>query len=160
MSSSAGISFTEFSYQLLQAYDFYRLHADQGCTLQIGGSDQWGNIQSGIDMIRREALSMKALIEEDDTAHIVDTTSTPEQPAYGLTFPLLTTSSGAKFGKSAGNAIWLDPSMTSYFDFYQVCLPLLHAQESTYDCCSTFFALLMRTASSIFAFFRSGQFMR
>lgn len=111
-------------------------------------------------MIRREALSTKALIEEDDAVpanESADSIPTPEQPAYGLTFPLLTTSSGAKFGKSAGNAIWLDPSMTSYFDFYQVRLPLLHAQESTYDCCSTSFALLMRTASSTFAYSHSDR---
>ncbi|GJN91291.1 hypothetical protein Rhopal_004310-T1 [Rhodotorula paludigena] len=109
LDSSSGISFTEFSYQLLQAYDFLRLHRDLGCTMQLGGSDQLGNIVSGIDLIRRaNFIDAGAAAEE-----------AKEDPAFGLTFPLLTTASGDKFGKSAGNAIWLDPSMTSPFDLYQ-----------------------------------------
>lgn len=116
MNSESGISFTEFSYQLLQAYDFYHLHKYSSCTLQIGGSDQWGNIQSGIEMIRREGLSQEQLVKE--TADTV--ASKGKEPAFGLTLPLLTTSSGEKFGKSAGNAVWLDPEMTSPFEFYQV----------------------------------------
>ena len=116
-------------------------------------------------MIRREALSTKALIEEDDAVPTNESegrTTMPEQPAYGLTFPLLTTSSGAKFGKSAGNAIWLDPSMTSYFDFYQVrwLFLFMYAQVVIYVHCSTSFALLMRTASSIFAFSRSDRYRK
>lgn len=100
-SSSTGMSFTEFSYQLLQANDFAYLHKTHSCSMQIGGSDQLGNIMAGIDLIRRTSPDFR------------------EQPAYGLTTPLLTTSTGEKFGKSAGNAVWLDPEMTSDLDFYQ-----------------------------------------
>jgi tyrosyl-tRNA synthetase len=92
-----GISYTEFSYMTLQAYDFLHLFANHGCTLQVGGSDQWGNITAGIDLIRRVRQGQ----------------------AYGITFPLVTTSSGEKFGKTAGNALWLDPGRTSPWDFYQ-----------------------------------------
>jgi tyrosyl-tRNA synthetase len=92
-----GISFTEFSYSLLQAYDFLELHDRYGCTLQMGGSDQWGNIVSGIDLIRRVRGA----------------------EAHGIVFPLITTSSGVKFGKTEGGTIWLDPSRTSPYKFYQ-----------------------------------------
>ncbi|CEQ41301.1 SPOSA6832_03000, partial [Sporobolomyces salmonicolor] len=108
LDSSSGLSFTEFSYQLLQAYDFLTLHRQHNCTIQLGGSDQLGNIVSGIDMIRRSKFGVDAIEagKEDD-------------PAFGVTFPLLTTAAGEKFGKSAGNAVWLDPGMTSPFDLYQ-----------------------------------------
>ncbi|KAE8251225.1 hypothetical protein A4X13_0g4095 [Tilletia indica] len=100
-----GLSFTEFSYQLLQAYDFSLLHSSPwNCTVQLGGSDQLGNIMAGIELIRRKHSPEK---------------EAEASPAYGLTVPLLTTSSGAKFGKSAGNAVWLDPEMTSDLDLYQ-----------------------------------------
>jgi tyrosyl-tRNA synthetase len=92
-----GLTYAEFSYQLLQAFDFAHLHATYGCLLQGGGSDQWGNIVAGIDLVRRRAGLQ----------------------AYGLVWPLLTTADGQKFGKSAGNAIWLDPSMTSPYAYYQ-----------------------------------------
>jgi tyrosyl-tRNA synthetase len=92
-----GISYTEFSYMTLQAYDFLHLFAHHNCTLQVGGSDQWGNITAGIDLIRRVRQGQ----------------------AYGLTFHLVTTSSGEKFGKTAGNALWLDAGKTSPWDFYQ-----------------------------------------
>ncbi len=92
-----GLSFIEFNYQLLQAYDFLALFRSHGCTLQIGGDDQWGNILAGTDLIRR--------VEQAD--------------AHGLTTPLITTASGAKMGKTAGGAVWLDPSRTSPFDLYQ-----------------------------------------
>jgi tyrosyl-tRNA synthetase len=92
-----GISFTEFSYSLLQAYDFLVLHDRFNCTLQLGGSDQWGNIVAGCDLIRK--LRSKQ--------------------AYGLVMPLLLTSSGTKFGKTEGGAVWLDPARTSPFRFYQ-----------------------------------------
>ena len=92
-----GISYTEFSYMLLQAYDFYHLHREYGCELQIGGSDQWGNIVSGIDLTRR--LSKGRL--------------------YGVTIPLITKSDGSKFGKSEGGAVWLDARKTSPYEFYQ-----------------------------------------
>ncbi len=92
-----GISYTEFSYQLLQAYDFAHLYAAEGCRLQGGGSDQWGNITAGVELTRR--------------LHGGE--------VFGLTWPLLTTSDGAKFGKSAGNAVWLDPVLTSPYAYYQ-----------------------------------------
>jgi tyrosyl-tRNA synthetase len=95
--SEEGISYTEFSYSLLQAYDFLVLHDRFGCTLQLGGSDQWGNIVAGTDLIRR-VRSAKA---------------------HGLVMPLLTTSSGAKFGKTESGAVWLDPALTSPYEFYQ-----------------------------------------
>ena len=92
-----GLTFAELSYQLLQAYDFAVLNEQYGCVLQGGGSDQWGNIVAGIDLIRRRAGAV----------------------AYGLTWPLLTTADGTKFGKSAGNAVWLDAEMTSPYAYYQ-----------------------------------------
>ena len=92
-----GISYTEFSYALLQAYDYLHLHENEGCDLQVGGSDQWGNIISGVDFIRRK------------TGDIV----------YALTWPLLTDKAGKKFGKSESGTIWLDPNKTSPFQFYQ-----------------------------------------
>ncbi|MGD2069208.1 MAG: tyrosine--tRNA ligase [Gemmatimonadota bacterium] len=92
-----GISFTEFAYQLMQAYDFLELFRREGCTAQLGGSDQWGNITAGIDLVRRTAGA----------------------EAFGVTFPLITTSTGQKFGKSEGNAVWLDAERTSPFRFYQ-----------------------------------------
>lgn len=112
LQSENGISFTEFSYQLLQAYDFHVLNRDHDCRVQLGGSDQWGNIVSGIDLIRRRQNSSVGESETSDA---------PEREVFGLTVPLLLTASGAKFGKSAGNAVWLDKELTSYFDFYQVC---------------------------------------
>jgi len=93
-----GISFTEFSYQLLQAYDFYRLYTDRGCALQIGGSDQWGNITTGTELVRRKCGG----------------------EAFAMTCPLLTRSDGKKFGKpEGGESVWLDPAMTSPYKFYQ-----------------------------------------
>ena len=95
----SGISYTEFSYQILQALDFEHLFAEKGCTLQIGGQDQWGNITSGLELIRK--------------IHGADA------EAYGITVPLFTKSDGTKFGKSEGGAIWLDPEKTSPYAFYQ-----------------------------------------
>ena len=97
MESETGISFTEFTYMLLQAYDFWWLHAQHDCELQIGGSDQWGNITAGVDLIRRRSGAS----------------------AHGLTWPLLTRSDGAKFGKTAEGAIWLDSDRTSPYRFHQ-----------------------------------------
>lgn len=108
LDSESGISFTEFSYQLLQAHDFATLYKTHACRVQIGGSDQWGNIVAGIDLIKRQRAK-----EERDI------TERPTEPAFGLTIPLLTTSTGEKFGKSAGNAVWLDTARTSVSDFYQ-----------------------------------------
>lgn len=93
----SGISFTEFSYMLLQAYDFLHLWKHHGCTLQLGGSDQWGNITCGIELIKREENAV----------------------AHGMTFPLLTAPNGEKFGKSANGAVWLDPTLTSPYHFHQ-----------------------------------------
>jgi tyrosyl-tRNA synthetase len=110
LEAKQGLSFTEFTYQLLQAYDFHYLYKHHQCSIQIGGSDQWGNIVAGLEFIGK-------LNEQEKS---------PE--AFGITTPLLTTASGEKFGKSAGNAVWLDSNMTSVFDFYQVhlfCLFLL-----------------------------------
>lgn len=96
LETEQGLSFTEFSYILLQAYDFSYLNAYVGCELQIGGSDQWGNIVSGIDLIRRR-----------------------DREAFGLTLPLLTNSNGEKFGKTVKGAVWLDPNKTSPQDLFQ-----------------------------------------
>ncbi|KAM0749492.1 hypothetical protein T439DRAFT_50916 [Meredithblackwellia eburnea MCA 4105] len=109
LNSTSGISFTEFTYQLLQAFDFLHLHRTAGCTIQLGGSDQLGNIMSGIEMVRKEKLDLENVKEKDGE----------EDPAYGVTLPLLTTAAGEKFGKSAGNAVWLDAGMTSPFELYQ-----------------------------------------
>ena len=106
LASSEGMSFGEFVYQLLQAYDFWHLFKEHGVRLQIGGSDQYGNITAGVDLIGR-------LVTTEQAPNV------DAKEAYGLTVPLLTTPSGEKFGKSAGNAIWLDPDMTSPFDLYQ-----------------------------------------
>lgn len=101
-----GLSYTEFSYQVLQAYDFHRLYRDLGCQMQIGGSDQWGNITAGLDLIRR-------LNAQDG----LDAAAQP--PAAGLTVPLVTKADGEKFGKTAGGAIWLDAERTSPYAFHQ-----------------------------------------
>jgi tyrosyl-tRNA synthetase len=92
-----GLSYTEFSYMLLQAYDFLHLYRERQCTLQVGGSDQWGNITAGVDLIRR--------VENAE--------------AHGLVAPLVTMASGQKFGKSDEGAIYLDPALTSPYKFYQ-----------------------------------------
>jgi len=94
---SQGISYTEFSYMVLQSYDFVVLNRDHNCSIQMGGSDQWGNITSGIDLIRRMNGNQ----------------------AYAITYPLITNADGTKFGKSAGNAVWIDPKKTSPYMFYQ-----------------------------------------
>lgn len=97
MASEHGISYTEFSYMLLQANDYAWLHEHRGCELQIGGSDQWGNILSGVDLIRRRAGAV----------------------VHGLCWPLLTGADGTKLGKSAGARVWLDPDLTSPYAFHQ-----------------------------------------
>lgn len=114
-----GLSFTEFSYMLLQAYDFLRLNIDHDCTLQLGGSDQWGNITMGTELVRKV------------TGH----------PAHGLTSPLLLRADGQKFGKSEGGneRVWLDSSMTSPFAFHQF---LLNADDATTPALLRFFTFL------------------
>lgn len=93
-----GLSFTEFSYTIIQAMDFAHLYKEHNCSIQIGGSDQWGNITSGLELIRKE---------------------NDESKAYGITVPLVTKSDGTKFGKTEGKAIWLDSKKTSPYEFYQ-----------------------------------------
>jgi len=100
LDSQEGMSFTEFSYQTLQGYDFLHLHREKGCDIQIGGSDQWGNIIAGTDLVSR----------------------TVRKEVHGITIPLLLTASGEKFGKSAGNAVWMKPERTSPFQLYQYLL--------------------------------------
>lgn len=92
-----GLSFLEFNYMLMQAYDFYELNRRYGCVMQLGGNDQWSNILAGADLIRRKE----------------------SKPAFGLTFTLLTNSEGKKMGKTENGAVWLDPAKTSPYDFYQ-----------------------------------------
>jgi tyrosyl-tRNA synthetase len=97
LESEEGLNFIEFNYMLLQAYDFLELYGHHACRLQMGGSDQWGNIVAGIELIRRVR----------------------QETAFGITFPLITTSSGAKMGKTAEGAVWLDPAKTSPYEYYQ-----------------------------------------
>jgi tyrosyl-tRNA synthetase len=97
LDSEEGLSFIEFNYMVLQAYDFLELYDLHDCRLQMGGSDQWGNIVAGVELIRR----------------------TRQTTAFGITFPLITTSSGEKMGKTAKGAVWLDPDRTSPYDYYQ-----------------------------------------
>lgn len=163
LNSDSGISFTEFSYQLLQAYDFLTLYRQHDCRIQLGGSDQWGNIVAGIDLIKKQKLlDLEAAAAEEaereknrprrpyaerraeaeakhheafykhkmreagieppkpQVPETLEQRAERESHAYGITLPLLTTSGGEKFGKSAGNAVWLDPAQTSPSRFYQV----------------------------------------
>ncbi|MBE5948152.1 MAG: tyrosine--tRNA ligase [Lachnospiraceae bacterium] len=92
-----GLTFFEFNYMLMQSYDFWKLHKDYGCCLELGGNDQWSNIIGGVELIRRKE----------------------QKPAYGLTFKLLTTSEGIKMGKTMKGAVWLNPEKTSPYEFYQ-----------------------------------------
>jgi tyrosyl-tRNA synthetase len=105
-----GISYTEFSYMLLQAYDFMRLHVDHGCDLQIGGSDQWGNITMGVDYIRKVC----------------------QDEVWGLTTPLVVKADGTKFGKTESGTVWLDPARTSPFTMYQFFLNTVDAMVGAY----------------------------
>ncbi|MGH7659069.1 MAG: tyrosine--tRNA ligase, partial [Gemmatimonadales bacterium] len=113
----SGISFTEFSYMLVQAYDFAHLYRTQGCELQMGGSDQWGNITAGIELVHREE----------------------QAEVHGLVFPLLTTAAGTKFGKSEGDNVWLDPEKTSPYRFYQF---WLNTDDRDVECYLRFFTFL------------------
>jgi tyrosyl-tRNA synthetase len=114
-----GISYTEFSYMLLQAYDFLELHRREGASLQVGGSDQWGNVTAGIELIRR----------------------TTGATAHALTFPLITTAAGRKFGKTEAGAVWLDAARTSPYQFYQFWLNTDDRDAARY---LRFFTLLSR----------------
>ena len=115
--SEDGITYTEFSYSLLQAYDFLELYDRFGCTLQMGGSDQWGNITAGMDLIRRLRAGK----------------------AHGLVVPLITTASGAKFGKTESGTIWLDPVLTTPYQFYQFWLQTEDRDVARYLKFFTFF---------------------
>jgi tyrosyl-tRNA synthetase len=116
---TSGISYTEFSYLLLQSYDYLRLFEDEGCRFQFGGADQWGNITGGIDLVRRVT----------------------GERAYGVVFPLITTASGAKFGKTEEGAVWLDPARTSPYKFYQY---WLNTEDADVGRNLRFFTLLSR----------------
>jgi tyrosyl-tRNA synthetase len=105
-----GLSFTEFSYQLIQGYDFYHLWKNENCTIQLGGSDQWGNIVTGTELIRRMVGGS----------------------AFALTVPLITKADGTKFGKTEGGSVWLDPEKTSPYAFYQFWLNVSDADASKY----------------------------
>lgn len=111
MESESGISYTEFTYQLLQGYDFVHLYKEYGVQVQIGGSDQWGNITAGTELTR------KILGKDEPESAEVAAAQTPE--VFGLTFPLLVDSNGKKFGKSEGGAIWLTSDKLSPYQFYQ-----------------------------------------
>lgn len=116
-----GLSFTEFSYMLLQAADFMHLHRSYGVELQCGGADQWGNITAGLELIRRTTGPRRP---DADGLH---------EPAHGLAYPLLLNASGAKFGKSeSGESIWLDPALTSPYRFYQYWLDAEDRDVGTY----------------------------
>lgn len=112
LESQEGISYTEFSYQLLQGMDFLELYRRYGCALQTGGSDQWGNLTAGIDLIHR--------LEPDATVHAVGT-------------PLMVKADGTKFGKTEGGAVWLDPEMTTPYAFYQFWLNVDDRDVTTYS---------------------------
>ena len=112
IAAQTGISFTEFSYQILQAYDFFHLYSDYGCRLQVGGSDQYGNILAGVDYIRRRTGR--------------------DHGAAALTFPLVQSSTGEKLGKTAAGALWLDPERTSPYEWYQYWLNVSDADAVQY----------------------------
>ncbi|MBC7983937.1 MAG: tyrosine--tRNA ligase [Candidatus Obscuribacterales bacterium] len=117
-----GISYTEFSYMLLQAYDFHHLHEKYGCRLQIGGSDQWGNITAGTELIRR----MKAHAQGREA------TDQDEEHAFGLTHPLVMKADGTKFGKTESGTVWLSREKTSPYQFYQFWVQTQDVDIGTY----------------------------
>ena len=118
MEKGDGMSFAEFTYPVLQAWDWWHMYQTKGIQLQIGGSDQYGNIIAGIDAIKHIAKTHPDpnIRQEDEN---------PLMKPMGFTVPLLTTAAGDKFGKSVGNAVWLDKEMTSTFELYQVCFLML-----------------------------------
>ncbi len=116
--STVGMSFTEFSYQLIQAYDFYHLFSEKNCKVQMGGSDQWGNITSGVELIRKKS----------------------GEKAYALTCPLITKADGTKFGKTEDGNVWLDRNKTSPYKFYQYWLNVSDADAKKYIKIFTFYS--------------------
>ncbi|KAF3040280.1 tyrosyl-tRNA synthetase [Didymella heteroderae] len=134
MESGEGMAISEFSYPLFQAYDWWSMYQNQGVQLQIGGSDQYGNICAGMDAVSH----MRKIRRLDLTEKEVED---PRLAAYGLTTPLLTTASGEKFGKSAGNAVWLDKTMMNSFDLYQYFMRTADADIERYLKLFTFLPL-------------------
>ena len=114
-----GISYTEFAYQIMQGYDFYTLNQNHGVTLQIGGSDQWGNMTAGTELLRRKA----------------------DKTGYVITVPLITDATGKKFGKSEGNAVWLNPDKTSPYEMYQFWMNVMDADAIRFLKIFTFLSL-------------------
>lgn len=115
LNSAEGIDAASFLYQAVQAYDFYHIHHHNGCQLQIGGSDQWGNITAGIDLIDKLSPETKGTPAYFILHHLINATK-----AFGLTVPLLLSPTGEKLGKSAGNALFLSSELTHPFNLYQV----------------------------------------
>lgn len=111
LKSEHGLGFNEFSYQVLQAYDFWHLFKNQKVNLQIGGNDQWGNITAGVDLISRLQKSFNRTAKSNEKVE--------EEPSFGMTVPLLTTPTGEKFGKSAGNAVFISENLTTPYQLYQ-----------------------------------------
>jgi tyrosyl-tRNA synthetase len=134
MESGEGMAISEFSYPLFQAYDWWNMYHNKGVQLQIGGSDQYGNICAGMDAVShmRKIRRLDSSVQEEED---------PRLAAYGLTTPLLTTASGEKFGKSAGNAVWLDKTMMSSFDLYQYFMRTADADVERYLKLFTFLPL-------------------
>ncbi|KAF1934224.1 tyrosyl-tRNA synthetase [Didymella exigua CBS 183.55] len=134
MESGEGMAISEFSYPLFQAYDWWSMYRNQGVQLQIGGSDQYGNICAGMDAVShmRKIRHLESSQKEEED---------PRLAAYGLTTPLLTTASGEKFGKSAGNAVWLDKTMMNSFDLYQYFMRTADADVERYLKLFTFLPL-------------------
>jgi tyrosyl-tRNA synthetase len=122
-----GISYTEFSYMLLQAYDFHYLREHQKCRLQIGGSDQWGNITAGIELIRRMRVS-----KDPEAARLAGLDAEAEPEAFGMTHPLVSKADGTKFGKSESGTVWLDAKKTSPYRFYQFFVQTADADVMTF----------------------------
>lgn len=118
MEKGDGMSFAEFTYPLLQGWDWWHMFQSVGVQIQIGGSDQFGNIVAGLDAVK--AIAQSSIADRTVQWATSNGSIRDEFAPMGLTTPLLTTAAGEKFGKSAGNAVWLDPGMTSPFDLYGV----------------------------------------
>ncbi|KAK9467761.1 hypothetical protein V1512DRAFT_204847 [Lipomyces arxii] len=142
ITSEAGIGYNEFTYQALQAYDFFHLHKNYNCRIQFGGSDQFGNIASGVDLTSRLQFAQNL----------------PKTKTFGITTPLITTASGQKIGKSAGNAIWLNPELTSPFALYQYFVRL--PDSDVEKLLSLFTLLTMEEISAVVARHTEDQSLR
>lgn len=140
MEKGDGMSFAEFTYPLLQGWDWWHMFANHDVQLQVGGSDQYGNIVAGMDAIKHITLNNPETLEGKDMLDASGKLKDERSP-MGITVPLLTTASGEKFGKSAGNAIWLDKNMTSPFDLYGFLLRSSDADVARYLSLFTFVPL-------------------